>query len=407
MASLSASKPHVLILGAGLGGLTLAQALRRKNLSYEIFERDHDSHERLQGWAIALHTMLDDFHASMPADMPPFEQVNHLLPLTLVPEIALYRADSTVKMGGRDDGTGKFVRANRARLREWLSTNVPIQYGKRAVSIEEKEDGVTVHFEDGSIAVGDIVVGAEGVRSPTRKYLMGDKPDPLQTHGTATINGHLWLEGERFAEQLALGHSSYIVDFAGEDGQRYHLFVGLDRVAPDGRAGHYYWYVMWPSAAAARGTSWTLDAPAADLLAYARRATRALPAHFRLPVEATEAENIKRPAVQFHTLVLDALPAGRVTLLGDAAHAMPPFRGEGGCHAMQDALNLARAVERMDKMDRASVVEGLRAYQEEMLARGNQAVRLSAVQFDEEMDANSRVVAGRPLEMLPRETIVI
>lgn len=56
MASLSASKPHVLILGAGLGGLTLAQALRRKNISYEVFERDHDSHERLQGWAIALHT---------------------------------------------------------------------------------------------------------------------------------------------------------------------------------------------------------------------------------------------------------------------------------------------------------------------------------------------------------------
>lgn len=178
--------------------------------------------------------MLDDFHASMPADMPPFEQVNHLLPLTLVPEIALYRAGSTIKMGGRDDGTGKFVRANRARLRDWLSTHIPIQYGKKAVSIEEEDDGVTVHFEDGSTAVGDVVVGAEGVRSPSRlphpqhlspylqsfspwrppsgltkslspsvtarKHLLGDRPDPLQTHGTATINGHLWLEGERFAE---------------------------------------------------------------------------------------------------------------------------------------------------------------------------------------------------------------
>lgn len=86
---------------------------------------------------------------------------------------------------------------------------------------------------------------------------------------------------------------------------------------------------------------------------------------------------------------------------------MPPFRGEGGCHAMQDALNIARAVEKMDKSDRASIVEGLRAYQEEMLARGALATRLSATQFNEEMDANSRVVAGRPLEVLPQETITI
>lgn len=89
------------------------------------------------------------------------------------------------------------------------------------------------------------------------------------------------------------------------------------------------------------------------------------------------------------------------------ADAMPPFRGEGGCHAMQDALNLARAVETMDKADRASVVEGLGAYQEEMLARGAKATRLSATQFEQDMDANSRVVAGRPLEVLPQETITI
>lgn len=48
--------PHVLILGGGLGGLTLAQSLRKKGLSYQIFERDSNPHARLQGWAIALHS---------------------------------------------------------------------------------------------------------------------------------------------------------------------------------------------------------------------------------------------------------------------------------------------------------------------------------------------------------------
>jgi 2-polyprenyl-6-methoxyphenol hydroxylase-like FAD-dependent oxidoreductase len=49
------NKPHVLIIGAGLGGLTLAQALRKKGISFEIFERDSSVDSRFQGWAIALH----------------------------------------------------------------------------------------------------------------------------------------------------------------------------------------------------------------------------------------------------------------------------------------------------------------------------------------------------------------
>ncbi len=47
---------HVLIAGAGLGGLTLAQNLRKRGISYEIFERDEHKDARFQGWAIALHT---------------------------------------------------------------------------------------------------------------------------------------------------------------------------------------------------------------------------------------------------------------------------------------------------------------------------------------------------------------
>lgn len=50
------SNMHVLIAGAGLGGLTLAQSLRKQGISYEIFERDANRDARFQGWAIALHT---------------------------------------------------------------------------------------------------------------------------------------------------------------------------------------------------------------------------------------------------------------------------------------------------------------------------------------------------------------
>lgn len=47
--------PHIIIIGAGLGGLMLAQALRKRGISFEIFERDEHENARQQGWALGLH----------------------------------------------------------------------------------------------------------------------------------------------------------------------------------------------------------------------------------------------------------------------------------------------------------------------------------------------------------------
>lgn len=101
----------------------------------------------------------------MPEDLMNFEQVNHLRPLTLPAEIALYREGDDRKYGGRDDGTGKFVRAKRNVLRNWLCNHINVEYGKKAERIKETDDGVVVHFADGTSASGDVVVGADGVHS--------------------------------------------------------------------------------------------------------------------------------------------------------------------------------------------------------------------------------------------------
>lgn len=116
--------------------------------------------------------MLDDFHASMPEDLTDFEQVNHLRPLTLPAEIAMYREGDDRKYGGRDDGTGKFVRAKRDVLRNWLCSHIDVQYGKKAEKIEEKDNAVVVHFADGTFASGDVVVGADGVHSASMFLLL-------------------------------------------------------------------------------------------------------------------------------------------------------------------------------------------------------------------------------------------
>jgi 2-polyprenyl-6-methoxyphenol hydroxylase-like FAD-dependent oxidoreductase len=52
---MTSTKPHVLIVGAGLGGLLLAQSLRKRGIDFEIFERDAHADARQQGWALGVH----------------------------------------------------------------------------------------------------------------------------------------------------------------------------------------------------------------------------------------------------------------------------------------------------------------------------------------------------------------
>ncbi|KAH8675418.1 hypothetical protein BX600DRAFT_534880 [Xylariales sp. PMI_506] len=403
--------PHVLILGAGLGGLTLAQSLRKNGVSFEIFERDHDNHDRLQGWAISLHGMLDDIKESFPSDLPPIDVVSLLSPLPFAPEFALYsNSDPTKKLGVRDDGSGQIIRANRALLREWLSTNIPINYQKHAVRIEEDDDSVTVHFADGTSATGDIVIGADGVHSVTRKHIFGGKDEYLQREPAAAISGDFKLDGSVMELQLELASCSYVVGFEDPNGEKSFFYVGLDGALPDGKSGNYYFHVMWPDQGAAHDDFWTYSAAPKELHDFVVQKTQTLAPDFKSVIPFTTAEGIKSPLVRYHTLIIPALPVGRVTLLGDAAHAMTPFRGEGGSHAIRDALNLARALAKIDKTSEGSRKKIIGAYQQEMLERGGKAASLSSAAFDEKKDpkqAQARYIAGHPARPLPREKITL
>lgn len=92
---------HVLIVGGGLGGLSLAQALRKKGISFEIFERDENEDSRFQGWAIGIHSIIADLVSSFPDDMPDMKAAtNHLEPLShLDAQMALYFPGRPGRMG--------------------------------------------------------------------------------------------------------------------------------------------------------------------------------------------------------------------------------------------------------------------------------------------------------------------
>lgn len=319
--------PHVLIVGAGLSGLTLAQILRKNGVSYEIFERDESAEARAQGWAIALHgPVLADLKEYMPEDIGPIECTNHLTPLDLPAQFVFYHAKNPdMRIGVEDDDKGKIVRANRQRLRDWLRTHIPVQYDSRAVRVDEEGEKITVHFENGSSATGDILVGAEGTRSAIRKHILHGQ-DVMKPLPIGSVVGEVELTGDEFARQLELAHSAYVVIDNGPNS----LFAALNRVSPDGKLGCWYFILHWVDAEAAKATDenpfWTVNASKEELAAFVRDKTKDYPDYLRVLVDKTVVERYKRPGIVLQGVELsaDQLPAQRVMVIGDAAHSMTP-----------------------------------------------------------------------------------
>ncbi|KAF7502831.1 hypothetical protein GJ744_005010 [Endocarpon pusillum] len=400
---------HVLIVGGGLGGLSLAQCLRKQGISFEIFERDVNEHARFQGWAIAIHSIIDDLASSFPSDVPDLkESTNHLAPLTLPAQIGLYYPGREGRLGVQDSPELPIVRAERLRLRNWLATNLPIQWGKRVMRIEHDDEGVSVDFEDGTTAKGDILVGADGINSVVRTHLL-QRPssDVLRLVPLAAIVGELTLSGEAFKRQLALGHSAYI--YVSPD-LGFWNFGGLHHTLPDGVSGRHFWMFMQPDPNVADPDHWLQTASQQEKLDYVLKSVAKMPAKFREIFESTPASGIKKEPHIWRDLELDGLPAGRVVLMGDAAHAMTPFRGEGGYHTLIDALNLSKILSKIDVKDIAAVKAAIAEYNAEMLERGTEAVRNSRNEqsANKTKDQKSKVVSAmQEAKPLPEEVIVL
>ena len=327
------SSPHVLIIGAGMSGLTLAQQLKKNNISFTVFERDLNNASRGQGWALSLFgEAFDLMKTLMPSELGPVEQTSHLLPLELQPQFSFYditRPD--FRVGVVADDTLKVVRANRRRLRDWLMQNINVKFNKRLLRIEEHGDKVTAYFEDGTSATGDFLVGAEGTRSVVRKHLLRGQ-DVMKPLPISSIFGEISLSGDDFSQQLTLSHSNYIVmdPRLGSDEQTA-IFCALNRVSPDGKTGYYYFILLWVDKQAPKHAgekSWTESASKEQLAAFARKKTRGYPDNLRALVDKIPTEGYNTPGFQLQSVELEPeqLPAGRVLLIGDAAHSMAPCK---------------------------------------------------------------------------------
>ncbi len=173
---------HVLIIGGGIGGLCLAQGLKKSGIDVSVYERDLSAQSRSQGYRIHINS--DGSHA-----------LHECLPESL---FNLYVATSMRDQQGRrvtfdsqlkeissmplpTDSTADISRTatsvNRLTLREILLAGLEdkVRFDKAFERLEQLKDGrVRAHFADGASATGNLLIGADGTDSAVRKLVLPD-----------------------------------------------------------------------------------------------------------------------------------------------------------------------------------------------------------------------------------------
>jgi 2-polyprenyl-6-methoxyphenol hydroxylase-like FAD-dependent oxidoreductase len=341
-------KPPVTIVGAGLGGLTLARVLHVHDIPAEVYEAEASAMARTQGGMLDIH---DDSGQLALRDAGLFDQFSGLIH-------AGGQASRTLDQHGEvlieepDDGTGGRPEVHRGALRRILLDSLPagtIRWGKKLANIVARGDGRhELTFADGSRASTELLVGADGAWSKVRPLLSGETP---KYTGTSFIETYLRDADERHraaAEAVGGGAMFALAPGKGifahrEPGSVLHAYIALNRSAE------------WIAAIDFSDVLATISRIAAEFDGWA-------PALTALITDA-DTEPVLR---MLHTLPIDHQwdRVAGVTLLGDAAHLMPPA-GEGANLAMRDGAELGKAIAaRPDDVEAA-----LAAYEEAMFAR--------------------------------------
>jgi len=395
----------VLIIGAGLGGLTLAHALRRDGIHYKLYERDKGPFDRPQGYR--LHLDLDAINALREVLSPDLLQVFDATSYRTQPYTTILGMDlSVIKRLPTDDGDGKgawpahegppeHANVDRATLRQLLLAGHGdrIHFDKTLARYEVTPHGVVAHFADGTRAEGDVLVGADGIRSAVRHQRAPDCG--TVDAGITAIYGRLPVEAA-----VALAPPETLQDIFTIASDSRKVFLGLGAVlfpTPPEQALQ----VFAPSIAQRPQDDYVVcivggrhehfppglkQCSGAELQEIAATMIADWPGRGADLIRAGDAAAFF--LVEMYTSVPCRLPdPDRVTLLGDAIHAMTPTLGRGANLAMRDGALLGRAL-RSGASGKLPIAEALANFEGPMLDYGFVVVREAAELGQQRMNQN-------------------
>jgi salicylate hydroxylase len=326
---------RIAIIGAGIGGLTAAIALRQRGFEVALYEQAPLLTEIGAGLQIGPNAVKVYRALGLETELRAIagEPIN-AISLNWTDGMVLSRAP--MKTGMTAQFGAPHLDVHRGDLLRLLAKPVPdrlVHLGKRCLGIAATPEGAAVRFADGSTIEADLVIGSDGIRSMVRESLFG-RDDPRFT-GMECWRATLPVEkltDRRFgAGSRETFDTNDAVNWLGPPGRVVCYPICAGRVF-NIFCGHVT--TNWVE------ESWTIPSQLSEVLEAYRGYHETLIKMF-LAVD---------PALWFKWGVFDRDPlprwtVGRVTLLGDAAHPMPPTLAQGAAMAVEDSFVLARALD--------------------------------------------------------------
>ena len=349
--------PSIAIVGAGIGGLVLAHALRARGFSPDVYEQSAELTEI--GAAVALS-------ANATRELQRLDLLDDVGSASTEPTELIHRDGRTgarisshpVRLGGHYLAryAAPYFGIHRADLQKALSKRLvgEIRLGHRLVSLAESVSSVRMTFANGAERDAQVVIGADGVRSSVRRFIAG-KPGVIYSR-TSAFRGIVPARNLRSlpdpeALQFWMGPRAHLLHYAiGKAAADINFFAVVEE--PE----------SWP-----HGDRWVAAAQPGE-------ATRLFTGWHPAVTEMINAGWVDKRWALFVVQQPRRWHTGRVVLIGDAAHGMLPHQGQGANTTIEDAVTLA---ELLAVRSRDSLADVFAAYERLRKARTRSIQRAS------------------------------
>lgn len=372
--------PHVAIIGGGIGGVALAVACLHRGIPFTLYERDSCFDARSPGYGFTLQqaskaikgfglfTLKEGVYSTC--------HVVHNIDGEVIAQWGMRISKPDAKVAPKRINVHIPRQSLRLALLEQLGGNDVIQWGHQFIDFKVVDSqGIDLSFQVNGVmknAKADLVVGTDGIRSSVRRLLIGEYDTPLRYLGYMVILGICPLDKLEDLNSPLLDSATVFQTVNGHE-RIYMMPYSSDSVM---------WQLSFPmSEEEAKALS------AQGSRALKEEACRRTEWHVPIPqilAETLEAQISGYPVYDRELLKPEFLQkGGPVTLIGDAAHPMSPFKGQGANQALLDALALARGISigcrRFSQWKEAGVRKSvLNEFESEMLERTANKVKDSA-----------------------------
>lgn len=387
-----ASNLRVVVIGGGIGGLCLAQGLRRHGIDVVVYERDESARGRDQGYRLRISP---EGEQALRDCLP--RRAQDLLVATSnrreEKQLAAYDENLTPQWAPefgdpRGDRPDKVDAVDRVTLRRVLLAGLDgtVRFDKRFDRYEVLADGrVRAHFTDGTVDTGDVLIAADGTGSRVRaQYRPEEQPRDL---GVRTVFSRIPKAAAASAgmPEVLRDRFSYVI---GSDGHHLGLMPMVFRTPPAQAAER-----LWPGLEMDEAEDYYMsvfnvhreDLGIADAEFFAMTGAalcelvlaRTASWHPDLRGVFAHAEPEQTFAVALRaTMPVEPWEPGAVIPLGDAVHTMPPSGGVGANTAVRDASALSTALAAVARGER-SLADAVLGYQTEMASYATESVGFS------------------------------